>query len=105
MAFEEQISLGFFPDFHDPTVLFWGSSEALEQLAAFLRGMASQGKERVFLSEENWINPRRGIRIRLELSQPASGMSKATDAAEAHAVLARLEPLLSQAKLAEGEVE
>jgi chromosome segregation ATPase len=35
----------------------------------------------------------------------ATRAAQATDAAEAHAVLARLEPLLSQAKLAEGEVE
>ncbi|WP_037307035.1 hypothetical protein [Ruegeria halocynthiae] len=35
----------------------------------------------------------------------ATRAARATDAAEAHAVLARLEPLLSQAKLAEGEVE
>ncbi|WP_170425181.1 hypothetical protein [Ruegeria arenilitoris] len=35
----------------------------------------------------------------------ATKAAQATDAAEAQAVLARLEPLLSQAKLAEGEVE
>lgn len=35
----------------------------------------------------------------------ATRAAQATDAAEAHAVLARLEPLLSRAKLAEGEVE
>ncbi|CUJ96475.1 chromosome segregation protein [Ruegeria denitrificans] len=35
----------------------------------------------------------------------ATRAAQATDAAEAHAVLARLEPLLSKAKLAEGEVE
>ncbi len=35
----------------------------------------------------------------------ATRAAQATDAAEAHAVLARLEPLLSQAKLTEGEVE
>ncbi len=35
----------------------------------------------------------------------ATRAAQATDAAEAHAVLARLEPLLNQAKLAEGEVE
>ncbi len=35
----------------------------------------------------------------------ATRAAQATDAAEAHAVLARLEPLLSQAKLADGEVE
>lgn len=35
----------------------------------------------------------------------ATRAAQATDAAEAQAVLARLEPLLSQAKLAEGEVE
>jgi chromosome segregation ATPase len=35
----------------------------------------------------------------------ATRAAQATDAAEARAVLARLEPLLSQAKLAEGEVE
>jgi len=35
----------------------------------------------------------------------ATRAARATDAAEAHAVLARLEPLLTQANLAEGEVE
>ncbi|WP_171211550.1 hypothetical protein [Ruegeria sp. HKCCA5426] len=35
----------------------------------------------------------------------ATRAAQATDAAEAHAVLARLEPLLSRAKLADGEVE
>lgn len=35
----------------------------------------------------------------------ATRAARATDAAEAHAVLARLEPLLTQASLAEGEVE
>ncbi len=35
----------------------------------------------------------------------ATRAARATDAAEAHAVLARLEPLLNQANLAEGEVE
>lgn len=35
----------------------------------------------------------------------ATRAARATDAAEAHAVLARLEPLLTRAKLAEGEVE
>jgi len=40
-----------------------------------------------------------------EAELEATRAAQATDAAEAHAVLARLEPLLSQAKLAEGEVE
>ena len=35
----------------------------------------------------------------------ATRAARASDAAEAHAVLARLEPLLNQANLAEGEVE
>ena len=83
MISEEQISVRFLADFHDPTVLFWGSSEALNQFAAFLRGMAHKGKAGVYLNEEEWINPRRGIRIWLDVSQPASGMTKAPDAAEA----------------------
>ena len=83
MTSEEQISIGFFPDFLDPTVLFWGSLEALDQLAAFLRGMARQGKGRIFLNEQNWINPRRGTRIWLEVSQPASGMTKVPGTAKA----------------------
>lgn len=83
MTSEEQISVGFFADFHDPTVLFWGSSEALDQLAAFLRSLARQGKGTTSLNEENWISPRRGIRLRLEISQAASGMIKAPGTVEA----------------------
>ena len=83
MTSEEQISVGFFADFHDPTVLFWGSPEALDQLATFLRSLARQGKGTTSLNEENWINPRRGIRLRLEISQAASGMIKAPGTAEA----------------------
>ena len=83
MASEEQISIGYFAEFHDPTVLFWGSSEAMYQLAAFLRSMARHGKGKALLNEENWINPRRDIRIWFEVSQAASGMNKAPGTAGA----------------------
>ena len=81
MASEEQISVGFFADFHDPTMLFWGSSDALRRFAGFLRNAGRQGRVRAILNEENGINPIRGIRIRLEISVRASGMLRASGAA------------------------
>ncbi|WP_170398578.1 hypothetical protein [Ruegeria arenilitoris] len=70
------------------------ANEQLRQSVDELRAAAEDG-----LPDADLLN--RATVAELEATRAA----QATDAAEAHAVLARLEPLLSQAKLAEGEVE
>ncbi len=70
------------------------ANEQLRQSVDELRTAAAEG-----ISDADLLN--RATVAELEATRAA----QATDAAEAHAVLARLEPLLSKAKLAEGEVE
>jgi len=70
------------------------ANEQLRQSIDELRSAAEDG-----LPDAGLLN--RATEAELEATRAA----QATDAAEARAVLARLEPLLSQAKLAEGEVE
>ncbi|WP_170570064.1 hypothetical protein [Ruegeria atlantica] len=70
------------------------ANEQLRQSVDELRAAAAEG-----ISDAELLN--RATVAELEATRAA----QATDAAEAHAVLARLEPLLSKAKLAEGEVE
>lgn len=70
------------------------ANEQLRQSVDDLRAAAEKG-----VPDAALLN--RATEAELEATRAA----QATDAAEAHAVLARLEPLLSRAKLAEGEVE
>lgn len=70
------------------------ANEQLRMSVEELRAAAEDG-----MTDADLLN--RATAAELEATRAA----QATDAAEAHAVLARLEPLLSQAKLAEGEVE
>ncbi|WP_170513876.1 hypothetical protein [Ruegeria atlantica] len=70
------------------------ANEQLRQSVDELRAAAEDG-----VPDADLLN--RATVAELEATRAA----QATDAAEAHAVLARLEPLLSKAKLAEGEVE
>ncbi|WP_420584062.1 hypothetical protein [Ruegeria sp.] len=70
------------------------ANEQLRQTVDELREAAESG-----LQDAELLN--RATVAELEATRAA----QATDAAEAHAVLARLEPLLSKAKLADGEVE
>lgn len=71
-----------------------GANEELRKVVDELRAAAEQG-----VADADMLN--RATAAELEATRAA----QASDAAEAHAVLARLEPLLSHAKLAEGEVE
>lgn len=71
-----------------------GANEELRRVVDELRAAAEQG-----VADADMLN--RATAAELEATRAA----QASDAAEAHAVLARLEPLLSNAKLAEGEVE
>ncbi|KUJ85831.1 hypothetical protein AVO45_02300 [Ruegeria marisrubri] len=70
------------------------ANEQLRDTIAELRASAEAG-----VTNPELLN--RAAEAELEALRAA----RATDAAEAHAVLARLEPLLAQANLAEGEVE
>lgn len=70
------------------------ANEQLRETVDELRAAAQDG-----LTDADLLN--RATAAELEATRAA----QATDAAEAHAVLARLEPLLSQAKLTDGEVE
>lgn len=70
------------------------ANEQLRETVDELRTAAEQG-----VSDADMLN--RATAAELEATRAA----RASDAAEAHAVLARLEPLLNHAKLAEGEVE
>ncbi len=70
------------------------ANEQLRTSVEELRAAAADG-----LSDANLLN--RATAAELEATRAA----RATDAAEAHAVLARLEPLLARANLTEGEVE
>ncbi len=71
-----------------------GANEQLRTVVDELRAAAEEG-----VADAEMLN--RATAAELEATRAA----RASDAAEAHAVLARLEPLLSHAKLAEGEVE
>ncbi len=70
------------------------ANEQLRSAVDELRTAAEEG-----LSDADMLN--RATAAELEATRAA----RASDAAEAHAVLARLEPLLTHANLAEGEVE
>ena len=70
------------------------ANEQLRDTIAELRAAAEAG-----VANPELLN--RATEAELEALRAA----RATDAAEAHAVLARLEPLLARANLAEGEVE
>ncbi|WP_170480357.1 hypothetical protein [Ruegeria arenilitoris] len=70
------------------------ANEELRGTVEELRSAAQQG-----VTDAALLN--RATAAELEATRAA----RASDAAEAHAVLARLEPLLNQANLAEGEVE
>ncbi len=70
------------------------ANEQLRGTVDELRAAAEKG-----VSDANLLN--RATAAELEATRAA----RASDAAEAHAVLARLEPLLNRANLAEGEVE
>ncbi|TMV08814.1 hypothetical protein FGK63_06750 [Ruegeria sediminis] len=70
------------------------ANEQLRETVAELRAAGEAG-----LANPDLLN--RATKSELEALRAV----RATDAAEAHAVLARLEPLLAQANLAEGEVE
>ncbi len=70
------------------------ANEKLRSTVDELRAAAEEG-----VADADLLN--RATAAELEATRAA----RASDAAEAHAVLARLEPLLTQANLAEGEVE
>lgn len=51
------IRFGYFPDFSDPTVLFWGQADDLARFAAFLRRVVSSTRGEVHLADETLFEP------------------------------------------------
>lgn len=71
---DQQVFVGAFPDFHDPTVLFWGASAALKRLAGWLRELSREKAGSANLGDQAWIRPVRNAGVRLELTAHGTGM-------------------------------
>lgn len=73
MEDDQSLYVGYFADFREPTVLFWGSATGLCRLAKFLGCLGGQDTE-VLLTDQSWIQAIGGIRLWVEISDPESGM-------------------------------
>ena len=71
-----KLYFGCFPDFYDPTVLFWGSSDRLLRFAALLRDFAMEKITKEQLEKISWMESVRKTRILAELVDVSTGMTK-----------------------------
>ena len=73
---DQQVFVGEFPDFNNPTVLIWGSSVALKRLAGWLRELSRKRTGSTIFADLAWIRPVRNTEIRLELTAHGTGMQR-----------------------------
>ena len=78
MPSEDRLFVGGFQDFHDPTVLFWGTTSSLEHFADWLRSLSRETATCIDLADLPWVSPFRATEIRVEIGAQSTGMERAT---------------------------
>ena len=74
---DQHVFVGAFPDFNDPTVLFWGSSAGLKRFAEWLHDLSREKAGSADFADLAWIRSVLGTEVRLELAAHGSGMQPA----------------------------
>ena len=70
------IQFGYFPDFADPTVLFWGEAEDLSRFAAFLREAASWTNGELSLADQPLFRPVNRISVVIARTSERLGLRR-----------------------------
>ena len=70
------IRFGYFPDFADPTLLFWGEAEDLSRFAAFLRDAAPWANGELSLADEPLFRPANRISVVIARTNDRLGLRR-----------------------------
>lgn len=73
---EDKMFVGVFPDFGDPTVLFWGNAGGLERFAGWLRNLDGKTAADMPLSTLSWVTTVRNTDIQIEIGSEDTGMKR-----------------------------
>ncbi len=64
-----ELTIGFFPEFHDPTLLLWGTRFGLLKLAGFFASLSKGVSGQVLLSDLSWVEARKGLKVSIAIDE------------------------------------